>query len=130
MSIVLWNAGLMSGLRRYGEMGMRLAMGEKKGHVYCSLIYESVSIGTVSSILGIALGMGICYWLQEAGLDISSLMKGSTAVISDIVRAKVTPSGFFIGFIPGLLSTVFGSLVSGIGIFKRQTSQLFKELET
>jgi len=130
MSIVLWNAGLMSGLRRYGEMGMRLAMGEKKGHVYCSLIYESISIGTVSSILGIAFGMGICYWLQEAGLDMGSLMKGSAVVMSDIIRAKVTPSGFLVGFIPGLLSTVFGSLVSGIGIFKRQTSQLFKELET
>jgi putative ABC transport system permease protein len=24
MSIVLWNTGLMSGIRRYGEMGIRL----------------------------------------------------------------------------------------------------------
>ena len=28
MSIVLWNAGLMGSLRRYGEIGLRLALGE------------------------------------------------------------------------------------------------------
>ena len=31
MSIVLWNAGLMASLRRYGEFGLRLAMGETGG---------------------------------------------------------------------------------------------------
>ena len=30
MSIVLWNAGLMGSLRRYGEFGIRLALGEDK----------------------------------------------------------------------------------------------------
>ena len=30
MSIVLWNTGLMSGIRRYGEFGVRLAIGESK----------------------------------------------------------------------------------------------------
>jgi len=33
---------LMNGLRRYGEIGMRLAMGESKGQVYRSMIVESV----------------------------------------------------------------------------------------
>lgn len=48
--IVLWNMGIMSGLRRYGEMGIRLAMGETKGQVYQSLILESVIIGTIGTI--------------------------------------------------------------------------------
>ena len=30
MSIVLWNAGLMGSLRRYGEIGVRLAVGEDR----------------------------------------------------------------------------------------------------
>ncbi len=134
MSIVLWNSGLMSGLRRYGEMGVRLAMGEGKGQVYRSLIYESISIGICASIIGIAVGMGLCYYLQEVGLRIVDFMPGGGAqldfAISDIVRAKITPAGFFIGFIPGLFSTVLGTMISGRGIFKRQTSTLFKELET
>jgi putative ABC transport system permease protein len=134
MSIVLWNTGLMSGLRRYGEMGVRLALGEAKGHVYRSLIYESVSIGIGASIIGTAIGMGICYYIQEVGINFTKLMPGGGAqfniAIADIVRARVTPEGFYIGFIPGLFATVLGTMISGRGIFKRQTSTLFKELET
>jgi putative ABC transport system permease protein len=133
MSIVLWNSGLMSGLRRYGEMGVRLALGEGKGHVYRSLIYESVCIGIGASIIGITAGMGICYYLQEVGVNLARWLPGGGAqlnvAIGEIVRARITPAGFVIGFIPGLFSTVFGTMISGSGILKRQTSTLFKELE-
>jgi len=133
MSIVLWNSGLMSGLRRYGEMGVRLAMGEGRGQVYRSLIYESVAIGIAASIIGTGIGMGVCYYMQEVGLDWTRWMRGGGAqlniAIADIIRAKVTLEGFLIGFIPGLLSTVLGTLISGLGVFRRQTSTLFKELE-
>jgi len=133
MSIVLWNSGLMSGLRRYGEMGVRLAMGEPRGHVYRSLIYESVAIGIAASVIGTAIGMALVYWLQETGLDMTRWLRGGGAqlniAIANVIRTKVSPEGFFIGFVPGLFSTVLGTLISGIGIFKRQTSTLFKELE-
>ena len=36
--------GIMSGLRRYGEIGMRLAIGETKNHVFNSMIIESLII--------------------------------------------------------------------------------------
>jgi len=133
MSIVLWNSGLMSGLRRYGEMGVRLAMGEPRGHVYRSLIYESIAIGIAASLIGTAIGMTLVYWLQETGLDMTRWLRGGGAqlniAIANVIRTKVTLGGFFIGFVPGLFSTILGTLISGIGIFKRQTSTLFKELE-
>ena len=133
MSIVLWNSGLMSGLRRYGEMGVRLAMGEGRGRVYRSLVYESIAIGIAASLIGTGIGMAICYYLQEVGIDMTRWLRGGGAqmniALADIMRARVTPEGFLIGFIPGLLSTVFGTLMSGLGILKRQTSTLFKELE-
>ena len=131
MSIVLWNTGLMSGLRRYGEMGVRLAMGEGRGHVYRSLIFESMSIGIGGSVAGTAVGMGICYYFQQVGFDLLYFMREGDInfVMTNIVRAKVTLEGFFVGLIPGLFSTVLGATISGIGIFRRQTSTLFKELE-
>lgn len=42
MSIVLWNAGLLGGLRRYTEFGIRIALGENKGHIYRSLLWEAL----------------------------------------------------------------------------------------
>jgi putative ABC transport system permease protein len=130
MSIVLWNTGLMSGIRRYGEIGVRLAVGESKGHVYGSLIVEAAATGVAGSFLGTALGLAVSWYLQEKGLDISGMMPNSTMMISTVIRARISPPAFFIGFIPGLLATTLGALISGVTVFSRQTANLFKELET
>jgi putative ABC transport system permease protein len=129
MSLVLWNAGLLGGLRRYGEVGIRLAMGEEKGHVYRTMIYESVMIGIVGSVVGTSFGLFFAWLLQKYGIDFSGMMKGSTVMFPTVLRANITSVDFYLGFIPGLLSTVIGTMLSGIGIYKRQTARLFKELE-
>lgn len=129
MSIVLWNIGLLGGLRRYSEFGIRLALGEEKKHIYKTMIYEAILIGVIGSILGTAIGLLGAYYLQEVGVDFSSMMKNVSMMVPQIYRAIITPDAFFIGFIPGVLSMVLGAALSGIGIYKRQTAQLFKELE-
>jgi putative ABC transport system permease protein len=129
MSIVLWNSGLIKGIRKYGEFGVRLAIGESKGHLYRSLIWESTLIGTIGSIIGTAVGLLIALYLQEVGISMGDMLKESTILISNTVYAKITPTAFYIGFIPGLLASVAGAMLAGRGIYKRQTSQLFKELE-
>ncbi|MCF7808722.1 MAG: FtsX-like permease family protein [Candidatus Marinimicrobia bacterium] len=133
MFIVLWNSGLMNGLRRYGEMGLRLAVGESKGHIYRSMLLESSLIGIIGTIFGTALGLFFVYLLQEYGLDISGIGASNTGdgiYYPDVIRGKIIPACFYIGFIPGLIAPFLGSLVSGRGIYKRQTASLFKELET
>ena len=132
MSLVLWNAGLLGGLRRYGEIGIRLAIGEEKGHIYRTMIYESLMIGFAGTIIGTAFGLGLSWLMQTYGLDISEFTKNATTgvMMPDIVRSRITPPDFYIGFIPGVLSTVAGTMLAGIGIYKRKTAQLFKELET
>ena len=46
-----------------------------------------------------------------------------------IFYPQITPELYYIGFIPGILATVFGTMLAGRAIYKRQRSQLFKELE-
>lgn len=129
MSIVLWNTGLIAGLRRYKEFGVRLALGEAKGDIYRSMIMEAVLIGAIGSVLGTALGLGITYYMQIVGLDISQYMDNAGVMMPSTMRAKVTLSLFYIGFIPGLLAMVLGNMMAGVGIYKRETATLFKELE-
>lgn len=129
MSLVLWNAGLLGGIRRYGEFGIRLAMGEEKKHVYWTLVVESVMIGIAGSVVGTVFGLFFAYLLQTYGLDLGDSMKGSSMMMPTTIRARITPVDFYIGFLPGILSTVIGAMLAGVGIYKRKTSQLFKELE-
>lgn len=129
MSIVLWNAGLVGGLRRYGEFGLRLAIGENKHEIYRSLIGESILVGLIGSVIGISIGLVFAWLMQHYGLDARNMMRNSNMMVPSIIRSQITTTTYFIGFIPGLLSTVIGSMLAGIGVYKRQTAKLFKELE-
>lgn len=130
MSLVLWNAGLLGGLRRYGEVGLRLAIGEEKNHIYRTMIYESVMIGIAGSVIGTAFGLFFAWLIQKYGINISGIMEGSAMMFPSEIRARITPADFYLGFLPGLISTVLGTMLAGIGIYKRQTASLFRELES
>lgn len=129
MALVLWNAGLLGGLRCYGEFGVRLSMGEEKSHLYRILIYESVFIAIAGTIIGTAIGLFFAALVQKYGINISGMMEGSAMMYPSAIRTRITPVDYYIGFIPGLFSTLVGAMLAGIGIYKRKTSQLFKELE-
>ncbi len=83
----------------------------------------------MGSILGTILGLAASYYLQYVGIDISGMMQKSSIMISSVIRAKVSPTSYYIGFLPGVFASVLGTVFAGIGIYRRQTSQLFKELE-
>jgi len=128
MAIVLWNSGLLGGLRRYGEMGLRMAIGEEKNHIYRSLITESVFIGLAGSVVGTAFGLFFAALLTK-GIDIGGMMGNSTMMMQSVMKARITPEAYYIGFIPGVIATAIGTSLAGIGIYKRKTAQLFKELQ-
>lgn len=129
MALVLWNGGLLGGLRRYTEFGIRLAMGESKGHIYKTILFEALLIGTIGSIIGTAIGYAIVLYLNVYGVDMSGMMQNSTMVMPSVVRTAITPTTYYIGFIPGIFSVLLGNALAGIGIYKRETARLFNELE-
>jgi putative ABC transport system permease protein len=130
MSLVLWNAGLIGGLRRYGEFGLRLAIGEDKHEIYRTIIGESFLIGIVGSVIGVIVGLLLSWYFQVVGINFGDSLKDSTFLMPSVMRAHITFTTFYIGFVPGIFSTVIGSMLAGIGIYKRQTANLFKELES
>ena len=132
VTLVLWNMGIMNGLRRYGEIGMRLAIGETKGHVYKSMILESLMIGFLGSLFGTMIGLAITSYLENVGLDYSKAidsLNSANFAMPNVFYPQVTSELFYIGFFPGILATVFGTMLAGHAIYKREMAQLFKELE-
>ena len=96
------------------------------------MVYEAVIIGFVGTLMGTIFGLSLTYYVQEFGIDYSEAinqMSSGTMVIPNVFYAKVTPELYYIGFIPGVLATVLGTMLAGLAIYKREMSQLFKELE-
>jgi putative ABC transport system permease protein len=130
MVIVLWNAGLLNSIRRYGEFGVRLAIGESKRRVYGSLLAEALIVGIAGSALGLLIGSAVSLYFNNTGMDMSIYNRSSSMMSENMLYTSLNAQAVIASFIPGLLSTLMGAALAGIAIFKRDTSQLFKELET
>ena len=129
MILVLWNAGVLSGIHRYGEMGLRLAFGESHWKLILTLGIEGLLIGILGSIVGCVLGGTFAWYLQEVGLNMGDTFAKSGLMINDVVRARLTLGGFIQGIVPGIFASVAGTLVASLTIFKRSEANLFRELE-
>ena len=129
MILVLWNAGILSGIHRYGEMGLRLAFGEPHWKLILTLAMEGLWVGILGSLAGSLLGGSFAWYLQEVGLNMGDSFAQSGLMINDIVRARVTVGGFIQGIVPGIFASVAGTLVASMAIFKRSEANLFRELE-
>ena len=129
MILVLWNAGVLSGIHRYGEMGLRLAFGESHWKLILTLGIEGLLIGILGSIVGCVLGGTFAWYLQEVGLNMGDTFAKSGLMINDVVRARLTLDGFIQGIVPGIFASVAGTLVASLTIFKRSEANLFRELE-
>jgi putative ABC transport system permease protein len=129
MTLVLWNAGLISGLRRYSEIGVRLAIGEKRRHIILSMLAESLFTGLAGTLIGIAAAFPLVYYLEKHGIDYTEQMKNISIMVNSVVRAKITLKSAFLAMVPGLFSSFLGMMIASLGILKRQTASLFKELE-
>jgi ABC-type transport system, involved in lipoprotein release, permease component len=129
LSIVLWNSGVLGGIRRYNEFGLRLAMGEEKSYIFKSLLVESLFIGLVGSVFGTLLGLLLAGVLQKYGINYGVALKNLTVLLDPFIRSEITPKLYYIGFIPGIIATLLGTALAGRAIYKRSTANLFKELD-
>jgi putative ABC transport system permease protein len=105
-------------------------LGEQKRHLYGWLIVESLAIGVVGSIIGAAIGILVLLYFHTHGFNFGVFLKDSTIMMENIIYTSVETKNVILGILPGILSTLLGAMLAGIGIFHRKTSQLFKELET
>jgi putative ABC transport system permease protein len=80
-------------------------------------------------LIGAAIGLTMSYLLQERGINLSGMMESASMMLPSTFRAQVTTDAYYIGFIPGLFATIIGTALAGIGIYKRKTANLFKELQ-
>ena len=129
MILVLWNAGLLNGVHRYGEMGLLLALGETHKKLIWLMALEALVIGILGSAAGCLIGGGLVYYLQEVGISTHGIFETSGLMMSDTIRARVSLDAFLFAVVPGITASVVGNLIANLAIFQRSEANLFRELE-
>ena len=129
MVLVLWNAGLLNGVHRYGEMGLLLALGETHKKLISLMTLEALMVGVLGSAAGCLIGGSLVYYLQEVGISTHGIFETSGLMMSDVIRARVSLNAFMFAVIPGIAASVLGNLIANLAIFQRSEANLFRELE-
>lgn len=114
ITLVTFNASLMSVFERVPEFGMMKALGFTPGRVLKLVMAETVALASTACVVAVALGLPTAYYSQVYGIDLSHVWPGGSfgGVAFDpvwksqiTVKSVMTPL-FFI-FVVALLSALY-----------------------
>ncbi len=66
------NTVFMSVMERTREFGILMALGLRPAQVRRLVLLESFLLGALGTLLGLACGLGLNYWMSRVGIDLSS----------------------------------------------------------
>jgi putative ABC transport system permease protein len=96
--IGIMNILLVSVTERTREIGVRMAVGARRGDILGQFLAEAVLVSLVGSVLGVLLGVGYGWWMTVA--------QGLTVVVSGdailMAMGSALAVGVFFGFYPAL----------------------------
>lgn len=102
------NSVNMSVFERVGEFGTMMSLGNQSGQVFRLILTESVLLGLMGSIIGVALGVMLALGISAVGIP---MPPPPNANIGYTARIQVIPAVVLLAFIIGLTATVLAAIL-------------------
>ncbi|GAA3471030.1 ABC transporter permease [Nonomuraea roseola] len=103
-ALVIYNTFNILVAQRTKEMALLRCIGATRGQVFGSILLESVVVGLLSSVLGLATGYGL-------GAGAMALLRAFDAPLPTGLAATLAPRTIAIGLVVGLVVTVGAALL-------------------
>ncbi|MCK5480638.1 MAG: ABC transporter permease [Gammaproteobacteria bacterium] len=106
------NTVLMSMLDRVREFGIMMALGCSRVHIALLVMVESLMLGVGGIITGTGLGMGLIFYYQQVGIDMSEMMDSvERFYIDTVIYTEIDSDHLLITVLSVLASAALASLV-------------------
>jgi len=106
------NTVLMSMLDRVREFGIMMALGCSRVHIALLVMVESLMLGVGGIITGTGLGMGLIFYYQRVGIDLSEMMDSVERFYVDtVIYTEIDADHLLITILSVLASAAIASLV-------------------
>lgn len=93
------NTFFMSVLERTREFGILMAVGMKPWRVRAMVMLETLTLGVLALLIGVAAGLGLTFYMQRVGVDLSGYLTPITyagGTILPRLRATLEPANILI----------------------------------
>ncbi len=106
------NTVLMSMLDRVREFGIMMALGCSRVHIALLVMVESLMLGVGGTVAGTGLGMGLVFYYQQVGIDMSDMMDSvERFYIDTVIHTEIDSDHLLITVLSVLASAAIASLV-------------------
>ncbi len=122
------NTMLMALYERMGEIGMMRAMGMNDREVKLSFLLEAGGIGFIGSLIGIALGAVLSFYMVNYGIDFTGMI-GDMDVgyrTSGLMRGAWDLKVFVVAFVFGIVASMLVALVPTSRALKMEITECLR----
>jgi len=110
-SSVIVNTTMMAIYERTREIGTIAALGMSASQVVGLFFLEALALGTIGSLAGVLVGIGIALPLSVTGLDFGAAMEGVDLEISSVLRPALNLRSTLLVFLYAAAVAAVASLV-------------------
>ncbi len=86
-SVTVINTVLMSVMERTREFAALRALGFQRAQVMRMVLVESLLLGVMGTLIGMAGGMALSLWLKQRGMDFSAMMENVSFPLDPVIYA-------------------------------------------
>lgn len=122
------NAMLMAVMERVKEIGMLMAVGMNKRKIFSMIMLETIFLSLTGGILGILASYGIVQYFAVAGIDLSIVSEGLSAVgYASIAYPSISNSYYFVVAIMVIITAVIASIYPARKALKFKPAEAIRE---
>jgi len=120
VALILFDSIMMSIYERMQELGIMHAIGSRPGFIFFMVMYESILLTMIGSVLGILFGGSIILYYQIYGLDLSYFAEGLEGVgkMGSTIYPSITPKDIIETLIYPLVLSVIAAFFPALKAVK------------
>ncbi len=122
------NTMMMAVFERKGEIGLLKSMGMHEQEITALFTIEGFFLGFIGTVLGLAGGGLVAFWLSKYGINLGSSLEGMPIVVANMIYGTFNIGIFLKALILGLAAAILASLLPALnGVRLKPTEALRKD---
>jgi putative ABC transport system permease protein len=127
-AFTILNTMFMAVLERTREIGMMKALGMTNRQLVIMILLEALVLGALASLIGVALGAGLSYYMSTHGLDLTKTVEKMEFPTFNVYYGDFSWKYILVSFIIGMVCSMLAAIFPAIRAAKMEPTEALHEM--